>query len=116
MSLEIDQQDASELTAALNDERLQRSVLRRARMVRRLGVPGNSAAIAPLSLVLEIDPDDDVRGLAAIALGRIGDPLAASALRNALEEPYWPGQISLDFRDLRPICRKPGAGGDSVTR
>ena len=90
----IEQQNAVGLTAALNGERMQRSVMRRAWMVRRLGVPGNSAAIAPLSLVLEIDPDDDVRGLAAIALGRIGDPLGAPALRKALEEPYWPCQVS----------------------
>jgi HEAT repeat protein/Tfp pilus assembly protein PilF len=88
------QQDVAGATVALNDERAQRSVLCRARIVKRLGKLGHSVAVEPLSVILETDPDDDVRGLAAIALGRIKDPAAAPVLRKALDEPTVEGQKS----------------------
>jgi len=45
-------------------------------------------------MLLETDPDDDVRGLAAIALGRTRDPMAAPAVGSALDEPTAIGQMS----------------------
>ena len=90
----VDEHDADGLTAALNGEKAERSVLRRAWLVHVLGRSRSPVIVGPLSLLLEIDPDDDVRGLAAIALGRTGDLTAAPAVRSALDEPTVMGQMA----------------------
>ena len=84
----------SKLAATLNEERMQRSVLRRIRLVRNLSRSRSQDAVESLSMILETDPDDDVRGLAAIALGRMRDPSGACALRKTLDDPTLLGQIS----------------------
>ncbi len=90
----VDEHDVDGLTAALNGEKAERSVLRRAWLVHVLGRSRSPVIVGPISSLLETDPDDDVRGLAAIALGRTGDLAAAPVVRSALDEPTVIGQMS----------------------
>jgi HEAT repeat protein len=60
-----------------------RNALRRARAAEVLGNLGRRDAV-PALVTLLADPDPDVRGVAARALGRIADPAAAAALLRSL--------------------------------
>jgi HEAT repeat protein len=77
--------DVEGLIDALDDRRVQRSPSMRRKVVSELGLLGDSSAVGPLSEVLVKDTDASTCGLAARALGRIGDPAARPALRQTLE-------------------------------
>jgi HEAT repeat protein len=67
----------------------------RCEVVRALGEVarhGDSRLLQPLTAALR-DREHDVRGAAAEALGRLGDPRAASALEFALREPVPAGHL-----------------------
>jgi HEAT repeat protein len=80
-------QSAADLIVALDDEKAQRSVLRRGRVINALGRTGDSRAVAPLVRLFETEQSGALRTLIVLALGQIGDPSAAPALREALGNP-----------------------------
>lgn len=80
-------QDVSKLIAALEKEKGKRLALRRFRLVKALGATEDTRAVEALSKVLRTDRSAEVRGGAAVALGRIGDPSAVPALKGALGDP-----------------------------
>jgi len=65
----------------------------------RLGIAGNTAAVAPLAWALK-DPDNSVRLAALEGLGRIGDPTAAEAILAAARDSET-GRGSEDAAALR---------------
>ncbi|MGN6664281.1 MAG: HEAT repeat domain-containing protein [Solirubrobacterales bacterium] len=69
-----------DLVSAL-DEAKARSALRRVWLVNALGRLGDSKAVEPLAQVVSTDPSSQVRLMAVIALGQIGDPAGAPVVR-----------------------------------
>jgi HEAT repeat protein len=80
----IREHDVDHLVAALSEEKAQRSALRRARLINALGKARDPRAVDILSKLLMVDPNSEVRSVAILALGQIGDPSGAPALREAV--------------------------------
>lgn len=76
-----------DLLSALNEEKGKRWALRRFRLVKALGATEDSRAVEALSKVLRTDRSAEVRDVAVVALGRIGDPAAVPAVKDALKDP-----------------------------
>lgn len=81
-------QTVDELLSALAEEKAQRSAVRRIRVVSALGRLGDSKAVAPLSQVVLTDPRSEVRMMAVFALGQIGDPAGAHAVRGEVSSHH----------------------------
>lgn len=92
------------LTAALKEEKAQRSALRRVKLAKALGKLGDPQAVESLSWVVSTDPSFEVRCMAVIALGQIGDPAGAPAVRReasarSAQEQMWAIQALGRMRD-----------------
>ena len=79
--------------------------LSRARAAHLLGVAGSGSAVPELTQLLD-DPEEDVRIVAARALGRIGDPRGASALVASLSgpRPLSPGVVGMALVRLGAVA------------
>lgn len=71
----------------LVSELLSRHVAARIGAAEALGTIGDTRAVLPLAGLLARDPAAEVRWVAALALGRIGDPAAVPFLEAALKSP-----------------------------
>lgn len=76
-----------DLLSALNEEKGKRWALRRFRLVKALGATEDPRAVEALAKVVRTDRSAEVRDVAIAALGRIGDPAAVPALKDALKDP-----------------------------
>ncbi|MDX6633906.1 MAG: hypothetical protein QOF06_109 [Solirubrobacterales bacterium] len=95
-----------DLLSALNEQKAQGSALWRFRLVKALGVREDSRAVETLSGLLRSDQSAEVRGVAALALGRIGDSSAVPALKGALSDPenrWWAIRSLGLVRDLSSV-------------
>lgn len=78
--------DVEGLVAALTYPKVISSHELRTRIVHALGKLESAQAVEPVSKILVEDEHPATRRLAAIALGRIGDPTGSPALRKALTD------------------------------
>jgi HEAT repeat protein len=102
----VGRRDVEGLVAALKEKKTQRCALRRFRLVKALGKAEDPRAVEPLSTLLRTDRSAEVRGVAAMTLGQIGDPSAVLALKSALSDPEnrWRAIHSLGLlRDLSSV-------------
>ena len=81
----VENQDVTGLVDALDYEKVQRSKGIRSRIVDELGLLGDPAAAKRICDVLERDTDAPARGLAAKALGRLGNSDVIPVLLGSLE-------------------------------